>query len=74
MKALKLTQIGNSSGIILPKEMLARLKVGRGDTLWAVEAPGGYVLTPYDPGAALQLEQAEAIMREERDVLKKLGE
>ena len=49
MTALKLTQIGNSVGVILPKEVLARLKVEKGDSLFVTEAANGVVLTPYDP-------------------------
>ena len=49
MQALKLTQIGNSVGVILPKEILARLKAEKGDTVFVTESPDGIVLTPYDP-------------------------
>ena len=74
MSQLKLTTIGNSVGVVLPKDLLARLRVGKGDMLYAVETPNGVELTPYDPGFAAQMEAAEAIMREDRDVLKKLAE
>jgi putative addiction module antidote len=74
MSMLKLTTIGNSVGVVLPKDLLARLRVGKGDTLYAVETPNGVELTPYDPDFAAQMEAAEAIMREDRDVLKKLAE
>ena len=74
MSMLKLTTIGNSVGVVLPKDLLARLRVGKGDTLYAVETPNGVELTPYDPDFATQMEAAEAIMREDRDVLKKLAE
>ena len=71
--ALKLTAIGNSVGIVLPKEVLVRLRVGRGDTLFLTETPTGVELTAYRPEFAQQLELAEDIMRENRDVLKKLA-
>ena len=74
MSQLKLTTIGNSVGVVLPKDLLARLRVGKGDMLYAVETPNGVELTAYDPGFAAQMEAAEAIMREDRDVLKKLAE
>ena len=74
MSTLKLTTVGNSVGVVLPKDLLARLRVGKGDTLYAVETPNGVELTPYDPDFATQMEAAEAIMREDRDVLKKLAE
>jgi putative addiction module antidote len=74
MTALKLTTIGNSTGVVLPKEILQRLRVDRGDTLYVVETPGGIELTPYDPQFAAQMEVAERVMREDRDVLRKLAE
>ena len=49
MYALKLTSIGNSVGVVLPKELLARLKLAKGDTVYVTESPGGYRITPYDP-------------------------
>jgi putative addiction module antidote len=74
MVTLKLTTIGNSVGVILPKEILQRLRVEKGDTLYVLETPGGIELTPYDPEFALQMELAEQVMREDRDALKKLAE
>jgi putative addiction module antidote len=73
MVALKLTTVGNSVGVILPKEILQRLRVGKGDTLYVLETPGGIELTPYDPEFAMQMELAEQVMREDRDALKKLA-
>lgn len=73
MTTLKLTTIGNSTGIILPKEVLHRLRVNRGDTLALLETPEGFLLTPYNPETAAQMEVAEQVMREDRDVLRKLG-
>ena len=70
---LKITSIGNSAGVILPKELLARLRVDKGDELHAVETPGGVVLSVYDPEIAAQMEVAERIMREDRNVLHKLA-
>lgn len=49
MQKLKLTTVGSSTGTVIPKEMLSRLKVQKGDTLFAVETPNGYLLTPYNP-------------------------
>ena len=49
MSAIKLTQIGNSVGVIFPKEMLTKMNVGKGDVVYVTEmAEGGYHLTPYD--------------------------
>ena len=71
---LKITAIGNSAGVILPKELLARLRLGKGDELYALETPDGIRLTNYDPEFAAQIEVAERIMREDRDVLRKLAQ
>lgn len=74
MLSFKITTVGSSSGIILTKEAMARLKVQKGDTLYLVEAPdGGYRLTPYDPDFARQMDLAEDIMNEDRDILRALA-
>ena len=69
MHALKLTQIGNSVGLILPKEVLARLKLEKGDTVYVTETPEGVAVTPYDPQFADQMCAARAIMKIRRAVL-----
>jgi putative addiction module antidote len=69
----KVTKIGNSLGVILPKDVLARLKVSAGDSLFLVEAPGGYRLTPYDPEFERQMTIANKIMKEDRDILRELA-
>ena len=66
MNALKLTQIGNSVGVILPKETLARLKLDNGDTLFMTEATNGVNLTPYDPALEDQLKLGREFMRDYR--------
>ena len=71
---LKITAIGNSAGVILPKELLARLRVEKGDEIYALETPDGIRLTSYDPVFAAQMEVAERVMREDRAVLRKLAE
>jgi putative addiction module antidote len=73
MYKLKLRPIGTSTGVILPKELLARLKVKRGDDLFAVETPDGYTLTADDAEFVRQMELAEDIMREDRSILKALA-
>ncbi len=65
--------VGNSTGLVLPKDLLARLRVEKGDTLFAVETANGLEITPYDPEFAQQMAVAEEIMHDDRDVLKKLG-
>ena len=71
---LKITAIGNSAGVILPKELLARLRVDKGDEIHALETPDGIRLTTYDPTLAAQMDVAEKIMREDRAVLRKLAQ
>lgn len=73
MHALKLTQIGNSVGVILPKEILARLKVAKGDTLHLTDTPGGIALTPYEPDLEQQLALGREFMREYRDTFHALA-
>lgn len=70
---LKVTQIGNSVGVILPKEVLARLKVGKGDSLFVTDLPDGVVLRPYDAEFAEAMEAAREIMRKRRNVLRELA-
>nr|WP_315465922.1 AbrB/MazE/SpoVT family DNA-binding domain-containing protein [uncultured Rhodoferax sp.] len=73
MSAVKLTQIGNSVGIILPKEVLARLKVEKGDTLFMSEAANGVTLSTYDPEFEAQMTEARRIMKKRRAVLHELA-
>ena len=70
---LKLTKVGTSTGTILPKEMLTRLKVEKGDCLYAIETPEGYLITPYGPAIEEQLKLGRDIMREQRDAFKALA-
>lgn len=70
----KITAIGNSAGVILPKERLAKLRVDKGDGLYALETPDGIKLTAFDPDLAAQVDAAEAILREDRAVLRKLAQ
>lgn len=74
MDQTKITSIGNSAGIILSKEILAKLRVEKGDTLYVTETPDGIELRAYDPTFATQMDAAERLMREDRDILKKLAE
>ena len=74
MTTLKVTTVGNSAGVVLPRELLQRLRVDKGDTLYVLETPNGIELTPYDPEFGRQMDTAEQVMREDRDALKKLAE
>jgi putative addiction module antidote len=71
---LKITTIGNSAGVILPKELLTRLRLEKGDELFALETPDGIRLTTYDPELAKQMEVAEAVMRKRLTLLHKLAQ
>ena len=73
MSALKLIQIGNSVGVILPKEVLARLKVGKGDSLFLTEAANGAMLSTYSPEFEAQMDIARDIMQKRRAVLHELA-
>ncbi len=73
MPTLKLTAIGNSIGMVLPKEVLTKLKLEKGDTVFLTESPDGYRLTPYSPEFEIQMTIARQIMKKRRDVLRKLA-
>jgi putative addiction module antidote len=74
MATLKLTAVGTSTGVVIPKEMLNRMKVERGDTLHVIETAEGYLLTPFDPAVAAQVEAGRSFMKEYRDTFKILAE
>ncbi|WP_075355921.1 AbrB/MazE/SpoVT family DNA-binding domain-containing protein [Desulfovibrio sp. DV] len=67
------TQIGNSTGLILPKEAVARLKVKKGDSVFLTETPDGYAVTTYDPEFEAQMESARQGMGRYRNALKELA-
>lgn len=73
MLTLKVTQIGNSLGVVLPKEAMHRLKVEKGDVLYLTEAQDGFRLTPYDPSFEGQMEAARAVMKRRRNALRELA-
>jgi putative addiction module antidote len=70
---LKLRAVGTSTGVVLPKEFLHRLKVEKDDHLFAVETPEGYLLTPYDPELEKQLDIGRKFMRKHREVFRALA-
>ena len=73
MTALKLIGVGNSVGVVLPKELLVRLGVQKGDTLYAVETPDGLRLTTADAEFETQMKVARQIMKDRRAVLRELA-
>jgi putative addiction module antidote len=70
----KVVAIGNSLGIILPKEVTSRLRLDKGDTVSLSETPLGIHLTPYNEQFMGKIEAAEKVMRKYRDTLRKLAE
>jgi putative addiction module antidote len=70
---LKLSKIGNSVGLVLPKEARDRMKVDSGDNVYLTETPDGYRLTPYDPDFAAQMDTARGIMKRRRAALRELA-
>lgn len=70
---LKITKIGNSAGVVLPKELLTKLRAGVGDTLYVSETPDGIRITAGNPDFAAKMDLAETIMREDRDILRVLA-
>jgi putative addiction module antidote len=71
--SLKLTQIGNSVGVVLPKDALAAMKLEKGDSIHLTESPEGFRLTAYDPEFERQMNAAEDIMKRRRNVLRELA-
>lgn len=70
---LKLTKIGNSIGMVLPKEIRDRLKLGAGDSVYLTETPEGYKITPYDEEFARQMEIGRKVMKKHRAALHELA-
>lgn len=73
MIALKLTQIGNSTGVVLPKEALEKLHVSKGDVIYLTETPDGFRITPYDSEFERQMTVAKEAMKKRRNVLRELA-
>jgi len=74
MIELKVRKIGNSLGVVLPKEAVNRLNADEGDRLYLVETPdGGYRLTPYDPDFRTKMKKVDEIIRRYRNTLHELA-
>ncbi len=74
MTTLKVRKVGNSLGVVLPREIVAKLGVESGDELFLIQTQSGYQITPYDPKFAEQVSAAEEIMKKRRNMLRKLAE
>lgn len=73
MSALKLIAIGTSTGLVIPKELLTRLRVAKGDTLFAVETPNGLLLSTLSPDVAAQVELGRKVMKQYRETMTRLA-
>jgi putative addiction module antidote len=74
MVELKIRKVGNSLGVVLPKEVIHRLHAGEGEPLFLIEAPeGGYRLTAYDPDFEKKMATAEDIIGRYRNTLRVLA-
>lgn len=73
MLKVKVTSVGNSMGIILPKEALNKMKAEKGDTLYLVESPDGFTLTPYEQNFDKQMDAAQGIMKRYKNTLRELA-
>lgn len=74
MLELKVRKIGNSLGVVLPKEAINRLQADEGDRLFLIEGPGSaYQLTPYDPAFEKKMKKSEGIIRRYRNTLHALS-
>jgi putative addiction module antidote len=71
---VKVTTVGSSTGIVLPREILERLHLEKGDTVYLTETPDGVQLTPYRQDFSEAIEAGRRVMRKYRNTLKKLAE
>lgn len=70
---LKVREVGNSLGVLLPAEVTQKLRVGLGDKVFVTETPDGFELSAYDPDFAETMGVAENVMRRYRNTLRELG-
>ena len=69
-----ITQIGNSLGIIIPKEVLTAMNVKKGESVTLSPTPSGFTVSTYDTDIAEQIEAAKEGMAQYRNTLRKLAE
>lgn len=69
----KIIQIGNSVGIVLPKEALAALHAEKGDIVTLSAGPDGLKISAYDPDVQKQVDAGREVMREYRNTLRALA-
>lgn len=73
MATLKITQIGNSLGVILPREIVERLRLAKGEAVSVVDTPLGIEITPFDPDFDKKLEAARKVAKRYRNALRELA-
>ncbi len=73
MAALKIRKIGNSVGVILPREILESLSVGEGDTLFTSTTDAGVQLSPFDPEFDSAMKAFEVTRRKYRNAFRELA-
>jgi len=70
MHTLTVTTVGNSLGVVLPKEVTSRLELKKGDKIFLTKSPDGYRITPYDPEFEEQMKVARSVMKRRRNALR----
>ena len=73
-RVTKIASVGTSSGLIIPKDMMTRYKLERGDQVYMIETPLGILISPFNPDVAEQIEAGKAFMRSYRDTFKALAQ
>jgi len=73
MLKVKITAIGNSMGILLPKEALNKLRASKGDVLYLVENNEGFTISPYQKNFESQMKAAEKVLKKYRNALHELA-
>lgn len=73
LTSVKITTVGNSLGIVLPRELLQKLRVGKGDHLHLIEAETGVLMLPSDPRLLAQIESLERLLRTDRELIAGIG-
>lgn len=73
MTRLKIRKVGNSLGATFPKEVLQKLKLQEGDTVFVTETPDGVQLTPYDPNSDQVMEAYRKVSSKYRNALRRLA-
>ncbi|VAX16792.1 hypothetical protein MNBD_NITROSPINAE04-973 [hydrothermal vent metagenome] len=73
MLKLKVTTVGNSAGIVIPREAMARLKIEKGDILCLTETPDGYEISPFDPEFDEEMAAARLLSKKYRNALRRLA-